>query len=107
MNKIENVVIKSVSISNADHGLLTMFLHLEGEHIGIGFGGYQLFTPKSRVTDETGFFIWRVLEVVGVSDVSQLEGKIIRIEWNNTGQIIKRIGNALKDSWFNPSEEMN
>ena len=40
---LENAVIESVSISNADHGALTAWLHLKiGSCMGCGFGGFFL-----------------------------------------------------------------
>ena len=102
---IENAIIESVSISNADHGILTMFLVCRHSGGVQGFGGYQLYAPKSSNPDEAGLFIWRILETVGVSDVDSLENKVIRIDRDNIK--IHAIGNAIENKWFNPSEELS
>lgn len=104
MNNTKNAKITSVVITNADHGLLTCFVNLEHESGAQGFGGYQLYTPKFPKRDHTGFFLWRIMETVGVSRIEDLKGKIVRIEGGHSK--IDAIGHVIEDKWFNPSKEM-
>lgn len=109
MNEIEikNAVIKSVSINDADRGLLTAYLHLEYEFGGQGFGGYSLYLPKSfthhEIKSYAGHFIFRCMEIGGVSRWEDLTGKTIRVKAEHSK--VHAIGHIIKDDWFNPSED--
>jgi hypothetical protein len=122
--KIINARIESVELGYEDHGILTAWLHLEFGSSGQGFGGYALdsnrpykydnLTHARRITDgleikshrmpnlSCGYFIMRVLEVVGVDSWEKLPGKHVRVDsdWNK----IYRIGNILQDNWFDVEE---
>ena len=104
----KNAIITSARITNDDHGILSAWLHLDYGGSGQGFGGYALYLPKSFEHHNDGFpfcghFIWRVLEVAGVSDWSDLAGKTIRVKADN-GKV-KAIGHIVKDDWFDPSKD--
>lgn len=106
--EIKNAVIKSAEISNDDHGVLSAWIHLDFGGSGQGFGGYALYLPKSfkhhkENSDYAGRFIWRVMEIAGVSKWSQLEGRTIRAkaDWSS----VKAIGHILKDDWFTPETD--
>ena len=102
--EIKNAIIKSTSLSKEDHGILSIWLHLDYGGSGQGFGGYSLYSPNFRpYPNITGHFIWRCLEIAGVESWDKLPGKSIRVEANYEKVI--RIGNILKDDWFNPTEE--
>ena len=100
-----NAVIESARISNDDHGHLSAWLMLDYGSSCQGFGGYALFRPAIKQCF-AGLFIWRCLEVAGVSDWSDLPGKTVRVrrpdELNGT---IHSIGHIVKDVWFCPREE--
>jgi len=99
-----NALVKSATIDVDDHGCLTAWVHLDYGDSRQGFGGYMLYVPK-RENDSTGKFLWRVMEVVGVSSWSDLCGKVIRVR--SDGQSIISIGNAIEDKWFTPAAELN
>lgn len=45
-----------------------------------------------------------IMNVVGVRNWEDLNGKYIRIEYNGLGSTIDTIGNLMKDDWFNIKE---
>ena len=105
--KIRNAVIESASITNDDHGLLSAWLYLEYGGVGQGFGGYALYLPKSFKhyggPNLCGHFIWRVMEIAGVSKWDQLRGKTIRAQATHSG--VEAIGHIVKDDWFWPEKD--
>ena len=101
-----NAVIKSATITNADHGVLSAYIHLDYGGAGQAFGGYVLYSPKLKECGNyAGLFIWRVMEIAGVSEWERLPGKTVRVrrEYNK----VHAIGHIVKDEWFNPSEEFS
>lgn len=86
--------IKSTRLGYEDHGILTAFLHCEGDGSGIGVGGYCLDQPRdkdARDYERTGTaygldHIIRIIETVGVESWEQLPGKdIIVLYKGNAG----------------------
>lgn len=106
--EIKNAIIESASIEIEDHGSLTMWLHLDYGGLNQGFGGYALYLPKSFTYHKrdsiAGHFMYRVLEIAGVTSFNQLAGKTIRVkaDWNG----VESIGHIVKDDWFCPKEEI-
>src|SRR5512135_2853685 len=110
--EIRNAVIESVSLTKADHGLLSAWLHLDYGDCGHqGFGGWGLYLPKDWAhhgmnINYAGHFIFRVLEIAGVDNWDQLVGKTIRVRkpkgWGGT---IEAIGHIVKDDWFDPKAD--
>lgn len=110
--KIKNAIIESTSIDMGDRGLLTAWLHLDyGDSSHQGFGGFSLYLPKdythfSEKGDFAGHFLFRCMQICGVENWKNVQGKSIRVKLDNEyGGIIKAIGHITKDDWFNPSED--
>ncbi len=104
----KNAVIESARITNDDHGLLSAWLTLDYGGSGQGFGGYSLYLPDSfthskKQANYAGHFIWRVMEIAGVTEWSQLAGKTIRVMARHDS--IEAIGHIVKENWFNPKVE--
>ena len=111
-NKIENVKIDGTFLGINDHGLFDAWLYLSGNGWGVGFGGFALDAPikkdgkflRREDTDGTvGEYIRRILQTVGVEKWEDLPGKFIRVESEGLGGGVKKIGNLLREEWFNPS----
>jgi len=108
---IQNAIIVSAQIDDADRGLLTAWINVDYGSSQQGFGGYSLYLPKScshhKLLSPAGHFIWRCMQIAGVSDWSKLSGKAIRVssERGGFGGTINGIGHITKDDWFFPSED--
>jgi len=105
--KERNAIIKSASLSNSE-GFLQAMLHLDYGGSGQGFGGYVLYSPRSKDAsgiNAAGLFIHRCLEIADVSEWSKLAGRTIRVRssWTN----VEAIGHIVHDDWFYPKAEFD
>lgn len=107
---VENGVIDSVSITNADHGCLSAWLSVSFHGSGCGFGGFALGKASGgNLTNVNAPYcaewIVRCMNTVGVTEWESLKGKPIRCLHEGIGGQILAIGNFLKDEWFCPRIE--
>ena len=105
--KIENALIKSIDLSMADHGCLTLSMTLDGYGWGVVYGGYCLGKGYLGADDDffegsaTGTeYLMRIMDTVGVENFQDLKGKYVRIATKGWGDSVKIIGNIIKDKWF-------
>ena len=103
-----NAIITSATITCGDRGFLDCWIGLDYGGTGQGFGGYVLYLPRSfknhEVNSPAGHFIFRVMEVAGVTQWDDLKGKTVRVRASHNG--VKAIGHIVKDDWFTPAEDM-
>lgn len=110
MSKIVNAEIKNVSISMADHGCLTFRILLNGGSWDAVYGGYCIghgFLGSDSFTAENGgglVAMMKIMDTVGVERWEDLKGKYIRVVDDGWGLPIKKIGNIIRDKWFDIDE---
>lgn len=109
---LENATIKNPNLSMADHGVLTLSLVLEGNGWGCVYGGYVLGIGYVDADKFEGSaigmeYIMRIMDVVGVSQFNDMNGKHIRVATKGWGESIKIIGNIIKDKWFDAESFFN
>lgn len=106
--KLDNALITNVSLSSADYCCLCLNIGLKGDAWGCVYGGYCLGSiyPDSYEKDTyegsaAGMeAIMRIMDVVGVSKLEDMEGKYVRVATKKWGDTVKIIGNIIKDRWF-------
>lgn len=106
---IENAKITRVSFSMADHCCLTFGIEVKGGAWGCNIGGWTIGHGfrGSDFFDASGaglVAMMKIMDVVGVDKWEDLQGKYIRVESDGWGSVIHKIGNILKDDWFDIRE---
>lgn len=103
----KNAIISKVLLDDADRGFLSGWLMLDYGGSAQGFGGYALYLPKSFShhggPNFAGHFIWRCMEIAGVSKWDAIAGKTIRVRLRDDKIIA--IGHIVKDDWFHPQSD--
>lgn len=106
--EIKNAIITSASITMKDQGVLDSWIFVDyGSGGGQGFGGYALYLPKSyshhSIESVAGHFIYRAMEVAGVTEWDKMKGRSIRVK--GSMKKISAIGHIIKDDWLNPEKD--
>ena len=105
----ENAKIADVSFSMADHGCITFWVFIETAEGSCSIGGYCIGHGYVGANDFTGYgegieAMARIMNVVGVERWEDLKGQYCRVEPDeSTGRILK-IGNIIKEKWFDIDE---
>lgn len=106
--KLDNALIKNVSLSSGNYCSLTLDITLDGDGWGCVYGGYCLgkiypdsYDKESYEGSVAGMeVIMRIMDVVGVSRLEDMNGKYVRVATKKWGDSVKIIGNIIKDRWF-------
>lgn len=106
--EVQNAKITNVSLNMNDHDCLVLDLALDGHGWGCIYGGYCLGKGYLGANDEAfegskkGLeAIMRIMNVVGCSDLLDLQGKYVRVATHGIGSSVKIIGNLIDDNlWF-------
>lgn len=109
MTHIQNAIVERVSLDDSDRQILSAWLHLQYDGSGQGFGGYSLYLPSSFKNtggpNYCGHFIWRCMQIAGVSAWQDIPGKTIRVKQDSPFGSIIAIGHIVKEDWFDPKAE--
>lgn len=108
---VRNARITSTMLGIEDHGIMTFFITVEWSGGGVGIGGYNL---DANATNDHGIrqggaayqAIRCILETVGVDSWEKLKGQLVRIDEDGAGTRVSKIGNIIKDQWFDLAEYM-
>ena len=93
MTEVKNAVISEVQIGFTENQSLTAWVVVNFGMAKQGFGGLDL--SNNNVAAD---FITKVLKVVGVGTVEQLNDKAVRVEHDQTK--IYRLGNFINNTWL-------
>ena len=109
MSNIENAIIDDVSISMADHGCITFMVFIKGNGWFTSVGGYvnghgYIGSDYWEGCGSAVVAMMKIMDTVGVEKWEDLKGKYIRVESDGWGSSIHKIGNIIKDNWFDIKE---
>ena len=103
---IENALIESVSLSMAEHGVLTYYIGFSLANGGYaGIGGYCIGHGYLGADEFSGYekgieALMRIMDVVGVERWEDIIGKHISVVTEGWGSQIHKIGNIMENKWF-------
>lgn len=107
--EIHNAIVKSASLDDAERGFLTGWFQLDYGNREQGFGGHCLYLPKGfthhEIASFAGHFIWRSMEICGVSCWKDIPGKSVRVRVEKG--LAVAIGHIIKDDWFFPAHDFD
>ena len=103
--RLRNAEITNVSLNMKDYGALTLDLSLSGSGWGVVYGGYALGRGYLGAKNFVGYAsgleaIMRIMDVVGVDDLTEMKGKHVRVALKGISDSVKIIGNFIRDEWF-------
>ena len=102
--QIKNAKITQTFLGLEDHGIFTATITLDYGGSGQSFGGYSFSGEEIPAkSDYCGYFVRRVMEIVGVNSWEELKGEKIRVKASHSK--VEAIGNLLEGNWFNPGQE--
>ena len=105
--EIKNAVIRSAKLTIAEHGYLSVWIDLDYGGLCQSFGGHTLYLPSPfnhhEINSFAGHFIYRCLQIAGVSEFKDLRGKTIRVR--ATDKDVYAIGHIVNNDWFDPNAE--
>ena len=102
--QIENCEVTGTMLGVEDHGILTFFVYVGGDHWGCSFGGFAMDSwseiKQKRVGSAFGCeAIRQILEVLEKDKWEDLKGVPCRAETEGLGGGIVRLGHLFKDKW--------
>ena len=105
-----NAMIKNFGLGVSDRYGESLELWMELELQGGGNVCFTVWGPFRETYDANVFAhsVKRVLDIVGVRNLSDINGKPVRAKFKGNGNLgdeIVGIGHFLKDDWFIPREE--
>lgn len=110
MPEIRNAKITETQLGYCEKGILTFGLCLDiAGGSGVLFGNvvldnYDMIRCERVPGTKAMECITTILKVVGVDTWEQLKGQYIRIEDNDWGSTVDKIGNLMEEKWFSLKE---
>ena len=92
-----NAQIKKTFLGKEDHGIPTLYIHVEYEGVQQGFGGYDLRFKDYHTMPQD------ILDVLEVSCWEKLPGTYVRIV--RLSETLTSIGHITKEKFFTPLGE--
>ena len=107
---IINAIITGANITIKERGFLDCWIHLDYGGLHQSFGGYTLYLPKTytnhNVLSVAGHHIFRLMEIAGAEDWSEMTGKSIRVKRDGGIQVVS-VGHIIKDDWYTPKDDFD
>ncbi len=103
-DRVCNVRITGTAITFKEHGVLTFHIFFEGQATG-GIGGYVIghgYLGAEKFTASVSGLVamMHIMNTVGVETWEELKGQYVRIVDPGLGGVVTKIGNIIKDKWF-------